>query len=106
MTRLLESKIKPTAVVAGYDSIALGAYRALSEHGLSIPEHFALVSFDDASFCRYLPCTITTVNYDANAESRVAAAILLSRIENSGTDFTQAVAIIPKLMVRESTDKH
>lgn len=103
MNRLLAQKELPTAVVAGYDTIALGASRALSEHGLCVPDHLSLVSFDDADFCRYLSRSITTVSYDAAAESKVAVAILLSRIHDGNSTFKQTAAIIPKLIVREST---
>lgn len=103
MNRLLGKKELPTAVVAGYDTIALGAIRALSEHGMSVPEQMSLVSFDDADFSRFLPLSITTVSYDAAAESKVAVAILLSRIHDGNSTFKQTAAIIPKLIVREST---
>ena len=103
MNRLLTQENRPTAVVAGYDTIALGAYRALTEHGLSIPEDLSLISFDDASFSQYLPCAMTTVSYDAASECKVAAAILLSRIHEGDSTFKQAAAIIPKLIIRQST---
>lgn len=105
MLQLLKSPEVPTALVAGYDSIALGAYRALSEKGLRVPDDTSIISFDDASFCKYLPCTITTVNYDTAAECRVAVAILLSQITGHPSASKQAVAIVPKLIIRESTGK-
>lgn len=103
MRRLLQLKSHPTAVLAGYDSIALGAYRALSEAKLRIPEDIALVGVDDSDFCRYLPCSMTSVNYDIAAECRVAAAILLGRIHDREQKFVQTAAIVPRLVVREST---
>lgn len=103
MKMLLSKKRLPSAVVAGYDTIALGASRALSEQNMSIPQDIALVSFDDADFCKYLNRSITTVSYDAAAECKVAVAILLSRINDGNSTFKQAAAIIPKLIIREST---
>ena len=101
--KLLSLSIHPTAVVAGYDTIALGAYRAFCEKGIRIPEDVALVGFDDAPFCRYLPVSLSSVNYDVTAECRIAIAILLSRIQESVTNAVQTVAIVPSLIVRESS---
>lgn len=101
--QLLRLSERPTAVFAGYDSIALGAYRALSEAGVRIPEDIALVGVDDSDFCRYLPCSMTSVNYDIAAECRVATAILLGRIRNREQKFVQTAAIVPRLAIREST---
>ena len=92
-----------TAVLTGYDTIALGAYRAITEHGLRVPEDIALAGFDDADFCEFLPQSLTSDNCDPEAQCRVAAAILLSRIHEPGEKFTQVAAITPRLMVREST---
>lgn len=103
MKRLLALKERPTAVFAGYDTIALGAYRALSESGLRVPEDVALVGFDDSDFCSYLPRTMTSVNCDVVAECRVAIAILLSRIKGNEPQSVQCAAIIPRLVIRESS---
>ena len=103
MRKLMTLKTPPTAVLNGYDRIALGAYRAASEMNLRVSEDVALAGFDDADFCRYLPQKLTSVNYDVVAECRVASAILLNRIRESDAQFTQTVAITPRLIAREST---
>ncbi len=103
MKRLLALKTPPTAVVAGYDTIALGAYRAIAEAGLRVPEDIALTGFDDADFCPFLPCALTSVDCDVAAQCRVAVAILSSKILQNGETFTQSVAITPRLMARESS---
>ena len=103
MKRLLSQPQLPTAVLTGYDTIALGAYRALTESGLRVPDDVALAGFDDADFCQFLPCSLTSVNCDIDAQCRVATAILLGRMNESSTQFTQTVAITPRLIVREST---
>jgi len=100
---LLSLPVLPTAVVAGFDAMALTAYRAFTEHGLRIPEDISLVGFDNAWFCRYLPISLTSVDYDVTAECRVAIAILLDRIQQNSSQAVQAVTIVPKLIVRESS---
>lgn len=105
MKQLLALKERPTAVFAGYDAIALGAYRALIEQGIRIPDDISLVGFDNANFCAFLPISLTSVDYDVEAECRVAAAILLGRISDGRNRLTQSVAINPKLVIRESTGR-
>lgn len=101
--KLLSSGNRPTAIVAGYDAIALGVYRALSEHGIRVPEDIAIVSFDDSDSCGFLPVSLSSVNYDIPTECRVAIAILLGRIGNRNQPAVQTTAITPRLIVRESS---
>ena len=105
MKRLLALESWPTAVLTGYDTIALGAYRAMTEQDVRVPEDIALAGFDDADFCRYLPTALTSVNCDVAAECRVATAILMNRMRAEEPQFTQTVAIVPRLIVRESTTR-
>ena len=103
MRQLMTLRSPPTAVFSGYDRIALGAYRAATEMNLRVPEDVALAGFDDADLCSYLPKTMTSVNCDVEAGCRVATAILMSRICEGDSTFTQTVAITPRLIVKEST---
>lgn len=103
MQQLLASPSRPQVIIAGYDLIALGAYRALTEAGLRVPEDMALAGFDNADFCAFLPSSLTSIDCDVPAQCRVATAILVSRIESDEPSFTQNVAIIPHLIEREST---
>ncbi|MER6910732.1 LacI family DNA-binding transcriptional regulator [Streptomyces sp. NPDC000594] len=50
-----------TAVVAANDTVALGAYAALRELGLRIPEDIAVAGFDDLPFARDMGPALTTV---------------------------------------------
>ena len=45
--RLLAMRRRPTAIVCGNDLMALGAYLALKEAGLRIPEDVSVVGYDD-----------------------------------------------------------
>lgn len=101
--KLLALPVRPTAIIAGYDTIALGAYRALCEQAVRIPEDMALVGFDDSTFCAYLPTSMSSVSYDVTTECRVAVAILMGRIHEGNVHAAQTVRIIPKLQIRESS---
>ena len=103
MKKLLSLPLQPDAVVAGYDRIALGVYRILSEKKIRIPEDIAVVGFDDSFFCEYLPISLTSVRYDVDTICRVTTAILLDRISSQKEQAVQAVAIAPRLIIRESS---
>ena len=45
--RLLSGRTRPTAIVCGNDLMALGAYFALKEAGLRIPDDISVVGYDD-----------------------------------------------------------
>jgi LacI family transcriptional regulator len=55
----------PSAVFVASDLVALGVLRALSEAGFSVPEDFALVSFDDIPLARYIQPSLTTMRLPA-----------------------------------------
>jgi len=52
------------AVFAASDLIAIGAIRALNEHGLRVPEDVAVVGFDDIAAARFSNPPLTTVYQD------------------------------------------
>jgi LacI family transcriptional regulator len=59
---LLDSADPPTAIFCGTDRMAMGAYDAIKERGLSIPGDVAVVGFDDQEvIAGYLRPGLTTV---------------------------------------------
>ena len=59
---LLNLADRPTAIFCGTDRIAMGAYDAIKEHGLSIPSDVAVVGFDNQELiAAYLRPKLTTV---------------------------------------------
>ena len=59
---LLSLPDRPTAIFCGTDRIAMGAYDAIKEHGLSIPSDVAVVGFDNQELiAAYLRPKLTTV---------------------------------------------
>src|SRR6195952_3270111 len=63
---------RPTAVVAGNDLLALGAYHALRARGLRCPEDVSVVGFNDMPFAGDFQPPMTTVrvpHFDLGAEA-------------------------------------
>jgi LacI family transcriptional regulator len=99
----LLARNKPfTALFAYNDISALGAIRALQEHGLRVPQDVSIVGFDDIPSAAFNIPSLTTVRQPLVRMGQVAAETLLERI-NGKDDYPFTIAIEPELVVREST---
>ena len=87
---LLESDKKVEALLCMNDRLAIGAYRAVREMGLRIPEDISIVSFDHDDFGELLRPTLTTVGlpYEKMGEKAVLMA-------NSPEDDTDVLVPMP-----------
>ncbi|GIF76107.1 LacI family DNA-binding transcriptional regulator [Asanoa siamensis] len=85
MARLLESGVRPDAVFCFNDTLALGAMRALHEHGLRVPDDVAVAGFDDIEDGRFSVPTLTTVVPDKAEIARLAVELLAKRLA-TGSD--------------------
>ena len=92
-----------TALFAYNDISAIGAIRALQEHGLRVPHDVSVMGFDDIPGAMFHTPSLTTVRQTLNRMGEVAAQTLLERIEGKTED--SEIAIEPELVVRESTAK-
>jgi LacI family transcriptional regulator len=92
---------RPTAVLAGNDTIALGAMAALSDAGLSVPDDIALVGFDDLPFAALLRPALTTVRNPGVEQGRQAAQLLI-RLLKGETVEQRRIALPTELVIRDS----
>lgn len=74
MSRLLDADAdeRPDAVFAASDLEAIGALRAIHEHGLRVPEDIAVASFDGTEESLYTWPQLTTMRQDVAAIARHA----------------------------------
>ena len=98
MLRLPE---RPTALFMANDLMALGAYQAAAEVGLSIPEDVSVVGVDDVYFTRFLAPPLTTVHVPTRQAGYVGIKLLLENPQ-VGTE-PQRVVLPTKLIIRKST---
>jgi DNA-binding LacI/PurR family transcriptional regulator len=95
---LLALDPRPTAIVASSAELALGCMAACRDHGLSLPDELALVSFDDPYFGALLEPSLTGVGYDAAEVGHAAAALLVQAMQDG--DAERREVRIPVELVR------
>ncbi|MBB6285352.1 LacI family DNA-binding transcriptional regulator [Geobacillus subterraneus] len=101
MKRILEGKSFPTALFVASDRMAYGAYKAIHEKGLSIPDDIAVISFDDLEMSEFINPSLTTVRVYKEELGRLAVKLLLQRMD--GEISLPVTCYLPtKLIVRES----
>ncbi|WP_238481084.1 LacI family DNA-binding transcriptional regulator [Dyella telluris] len=91
-----------SAVFCANDEMAIGALRALSGHGLRVPEDVSVVGFDDIRFARYTTPALTTMAQPKNALGREAMAMLIELLNDPGVPPRKRV-LSADLIVRGST---
>jgi DNA-binding LacI/PurR family transcriptional regulator len=74
--------VKPDAVFAFSDLLALGALRACHDRGYRVPEDIAIVGFDDIEDGRYSVPSLSTVSPDKGQIARLAVDLLVSRLDH------------------------
>jgi LacI family transcriptional regulator len=105
------SSIRPTAIFAHNDIIALGVYRGLREIGLKIPDDVSIVGYDDLDACHLVYPTLTSVGVPLRDLAHIAVELLMRRIEETRKSpgevaaprTHQKIMVTAKLVVRNST---
>ncbi len=101
MSRLLELPDRPTAVFCCNDDMALGAVKAVTERGMSVPEDISVAGFDDHLFSAFMSPALTTVRRPIEEISRAGAEKLLNFIEKKHSE-KSVVLFRTELVVRDS----
>lgn len=99
--RLLERGYGFTALFAANDQTALGAYVALRERGLGVPDDISVIGVDDVLFTRFAWPPLTTVAQPLNEMGECAARLALRSLGVS-LDIEPATKLDPALVERAS----
>ncbi|WP_194409561.1 LacI family DNA-binding transcriptional regulator [Microbacterium cremeum] len=114
MSRVIADGTEFDAVFAFTDASALGALRALADHGIRVPHDVQVVGFDDVRESAYSVPRLTTVDPDNDAMADEIVRIMLARLQARTPGPGGAAAgvageepvrrVMPtRLIVREST---
>ena len=99
---LLELPSPPTAIFVCADQMALGAYEALYEKGMRVPDDVSIVGFDDLDEATWAIPPLTTVRQPLSDMAGMATRMLLSLIGGEELD-TNRVELSTSLVIRQST---
>lgn len=98
--RLLERRVRFTAIFAANDQMALGAALALYRAGKRVPDDVSLVGFDDVAGSLYAVPPLTTVHNPIQEIGGLAAHAMLALLTG---EKARVEVPAPRLIVREST---
>lgn len=79
---LAQTSAQLTALVCTNDQMAVGAYQAIYERGLRVPEDISVIGFDGLDLGRYLAPALTTVYQPIFEIGFAAAKFTMDAIEN------------------------
>jgi LacI family transcriptional regulator len=101
MEALLEQSPGIRAVFASSDVQAIGAWQALRERGISVPDDVALVGYDDIKISQFIGLSSVAQNMHDIGEQ--ATDLLLRRLRGAGPPEVFSKLITPELRVRASS---
>jgi LacI family transcriptional regulator len=98
--RILALSERPDALIAANDNMAIGAYRAIQEAGLSIPGDIAVASYNDIPVAQFLSPPLSTMKIPSEPIGETAVDLLVERI--NGREYTKHVTIPTQMIWRDS----
>jgi len=101
MQNLMLQTPRPTAILCANDEMAMGAIRAIQAAGLSVPDDFSVVGFDDAPYSGVVHPGLTTYAQPVEQMARAAATAILQNLELSLP--IQGELFPGHLVIRQST---
>ncbi len=97
----LFSRLKPEAIFAANDAMAIGCMQFLKEKGIKIPDEVAIVGFDDIEACIHVEPRLTTIRVDKEELGVIAVKRLVEMINEPGAGINR-VYVPVELVIRES----
>ena len=106
MQQLLELPVRPDAVYASGDYVALGALEVLKAKHIRVPEDIALVGFSNEPFSSIVTPAITSIEQHSEKIGELAAQTFLKRIANPKEKVSLNKMILqPELIIRASSKR-
>jgi len=99
---LIEMNEKFSAIFAFNDEMATGAIKAITEHGLRVPEDISILGFDGNEIGRFITPSITTIKRPIGEIARIATDLLLRLLNNERDITTKKIYIESELELGNS----
>lgn len=102
MKEILNQRI-PDAVFISGDERAIGAYHAIQEKKLRIPQDISVLGIDNILISEYYYPALSTIDHSIHKMSDWAMKILDDQLRSSSNQPCQRKIFQPKLIIRDST---
>ena len=99
---LKDPLMRPTALFAHNDEMAIGALQSIRDLGLRCPDDISVVGYDDARFAAHANPPLTTLHLPAYRIGRLAAEMALAVVFDDHMG-PASIIIKPEIVVRDST---
>jgi len=99
---LLSLPVRPDAIFASNDSMAIGALSALRDAGLQVPGDISLAGFDDIPIASYLTPSLTSVHVGIHSLGVQAIETLLNAVRGKNNHRKNQIVLPTTLRLRES----
>ncbi len=105
VSRMLDQvdHLRPTAMFAASDMMAIAAMRAAAEHGLRIPEDMAFVGLDNIELSQYTSPPLTTIHIPKTEIGIMAAKVLVDQM-NGNNPLPFKLSLPFELLIRQSSN--
>ncbi len=101
--RIWEDGLRPTAILAMSDVMAIGVMWAVREVGLRVPDDISIVGFDDLDAATHSNPPLTTVHQPIRQKGEEAARLLLRMIASPDMERPEHKTLDTRLIIRAST---
>jgi LacI family transcriptional regulator len=98
---MFQESTEITAIFAGYDDTALGAWKALNDRNLQVPRDVSLVGFDDEDYAAFTVPPLTTVRIDVETVGRELISQLYRKLQTPSA--TLPVVKLTTTLVKRGT---
>jgi len=100
--RMMSLPDPPTALIAGANQLTMGAYQALRELEVSIPDELSFVGSDDPYLASLLSPPITVIYRDMEMVGRNAADLILQRLRGAAGLAPRLITVPSEIALRSS----
>ncbi len=103
LERVWATGLRPTAVLAMSDAMAIGAMHALRDLGLAVPDDVSVVGFDDIDLASHVDPPLTTVHQPIRRKGEEAVRLLLGVVGPGKPAAPEHRRLATRFVIRAST---
>ncbi len=97
----------PDGIFITNDMCAVSCIRALSDLGVSVPEHISVVGFNNDPVSQVITPSLSTIHYPAKEMGEIAVKSMINHLNGTMTiDATNTIVLRSELIVRGSSVKN